>query len=133
MADALSYEYLLRRVYKGGRFGKKEMNADVYRKLERAALIYKQELNNAKIGKPKSNSKSIEDLEYNYRVECAVIWRYIYSAITVGMLEHKDVFSKNETTALETALNKKDILKEDIDFLIDLAEGIFVAHKIFPT
>jgi len=133
MADALSYEYLLRRIYKVGRFGKKEVNADVYRKLERTKRIYEQELNNSSKGKPKLSHQSLEELEYNYRSECTFIWKYIYSAITVGIIEYKDVFSENETTALETAINKKDIFKEDIDSVIDLAEGIFVAHKIFPT
>ena len=129
----MSYEYLIRRIYNVGRGGKPEANADVYRKLERASKIYKLELNNLETRKPKSSTKSIDELEYEYQVECRKIWMNVSDALREAIHKFGDTLTSEEIRQLQSVPSSFDFVhKEDIDQIIKIAEKILVGHQIFP-
>lgn len=134
MADAMSYEHLIRRIYQVGRFGNSDANADIYRKLERAERTYTLEEENIKNKKPRISNKSIDDLAYEYRVQCRKIWSIVVTAIHKGIGENKGEFTSDEVKEMEsTLIEPKVVTKEHIDKAIETAERIYVNHKIYPA
>ena len=134
MADAMSYEYLLRRVYQIGRFGNSDADADVYRALERAERMYILETENIEKKQPRISTQSIDDLAYEYRVQCRKIWGIIEVTITQGISKNNSVFTANEVREMEnTLIEQRIVTKEHIDKAIDTAEKIYVNHKIYPA
>ncbi len=134
MADAMNYEYLLRRIYQIGRFDNADANADVYRALEHSKRSYALDLENIEKKHPRLSSKSIDDLAYEYRVQCRKVWSIIEVAITSGIRKHKGTFTENEVKEMEKSIREpKIVTKEHIDNAIDIVEEIYVSHKIFPV
>lgn len=132
--DAMHYEYLLRRIYQVGRYGKKNVDADVYREFERAEHLYKLELKNIEEKKSRLRSDSIEDLAYDCRVQRSRIWRIISVAITYGIEKYRHQFNAIEMRTLEELTTQPvNLTKEDIDLAIKGAEAIFVKHEIYPA
>lgn len=69
--SAMSYEYLLRRVYQCGRDGAKSADADIFRKLEHAERY---------LTDPHWN-KSQEQKEYDYSKAFAEVRMYVRDAL----------------------------------------------------
>ena len=134
MADAMSYEYLTRRIYKVGRGGNPDANADVYRKLERAERLYALETENIEKKRPRISNQSIDDIAYDYRVQCKKIWGIVESAIRYGMSKNRGLFTADEVREMENAIiEPKIVTKEHIDNAIEVTEEIYVNHKIYPA
>lgn len=134
MADAMSYEYLLRRIYQVGRHDNKDIDADVFRKLEHAESLYVLELVNIEKRQPRISTQSIDDLAYEYRVQCRKIWGAIEVAISQGISKNRSVFTANEIEEMEKSIIEPRIVtKEHIDKAIETAEKIYVNHKIYPA
>ena len=118
---AMSYEFLIRRVFHCGRYGVAGANADEYRRLERA---YQYLANNKT---PKSEHI------FNFGFECGQICAYLNNAIEKF---HKDY--ENELTAKEKS--KIDEIKvsliqgklPEIQKAIKDAEKIMIDHNLFP-
>lgn len=134
MADAMSFEYLLRRIFQVGRYGKRDVDADVYRRLERAESLYILETENIEKRLPRLSTKSIEDLAYEYRVECRRVWSIVENAILQSIKDNKGIFTNEEIEVLKKALVEQRIVtKEYIDKIIDDTEKIYVNHGIYPS
>ncbi len=134
MADAMSYEYLLRRIYQIGRFDSPDINADVYRALEQSERSYTLDLENIKKKQPRINAKNIDELAYEYRVQCRKVWSIIEVAITSGIKKHKGTFTESEVKEMEKSIiEPKIVTKEHIDNAISITEKIYIAHKIYPA
>lgn len=130
----MNYEYLLRRIFQVGRYGKKNVDADIYRKLEHAEALYRTDLENIEKGKTRVSNQNIEDLAYECRVECKKVWMIITEAIEKGITKHKHSFTKEEIEIMEKVLiEPKNITKEYIDNVIGTVEKIYVNHKIYPA
>lgn len=130
--QALAYENLLRRIYQVGRRGKPEADADVYRKLEYSERAYFLDVENIRQKRIRISTKPIEDLEYDYRVECRRIWRIVTEALRTGINKYRDQLSNADLEKLEQQLREPErITKEAIDQTIKIAEDIFTSHKIF--
>ncbi len=130
--EALSYENLLRRIYQVGRRGIPEADADVYRRLEHAEGAYTLDSKNIRDKQPRISTKSLEDLEYEYRVQCSKIWRIVSEALRTGITRYKAQLSEADVQTLKQYQGEPaQITKEAIDTAIKTAEGIFTAHKIF--
>lgn len=133
MADAMKYEFLLRRIYQVGRFGKKDVDADVFRTFENAEALYKQELRNKKNGEPSLNVGSLDKLENDYRVQCFRIWNILSKSINDAISIYSSILSNDEVKTLQSfTVNKTKVTREDIDVAIDTAQEIFIEHKIYP-
>ncbi|WP_417369848.1 hypothetical protein [Flavobacterium beibuense] len=134
MVDAMSYEYLLRRIYQVGRYGKENVDADIYRNLEDTEALYRMDLENIEKKQPRISVKKIDDLEYDYRVESRKIWSIITEAIRKGNSKYSYTFTKNEITTLENLLIEPTMItKEHIDNIIEIAQNIYIKHKIYPA
>lgn len=134
MTDSMNYEYLIRRIYKVGRFGNNEADADIYRKLERAERLYALETENIEKRQPKISNQSIDDIAYDYRVQCRKVWGIIEVAIRQGIAKNKGVFTNDEVKIMENSIVEPDVVtKKHIDNAIEVAEKIYVKHKIFPA
>ena len=134
MIDSMNYEYLLRRIYQVGRNEKKNIDADIYRELEHSESIYMLELENIKHKKPRIKTDNIEELEYDYIVQCRKVWHIVSDAINVGIEKYSNVLSNEEIKDLkDIIIEPKKIDKKDIDLAIKIAETIFVKHEIFPA
>ncbi|MFP5437254.1 MAG: hypothetical protein ACLGH8_05685 [Bacteroidia bacterium] len=134
MADAMSYEYLIRRVYQIGRFGNNDANADIYRKLEKAEKLYNLETENIEKEQPRISMQSIDDIAYEYRVQCRKVWAIIEVAIRYGISKNRDVLTDNNIKEMENSIiEPKIVIKEHIDNAIDTAEKIYINHKIYPA
>lgn len=134
MADAMSYEYLLRRIYRVGRYGNSDANADLYRVLEKAERMYVLEIENIEKKQPRISTQSIEDLAYEYRVQCRKIWGTIEVAIRQGISKNRGVFTEDEVEEMEKSIIEPRIVtKEHIDKAIETAEKIYINHKIYPA
>lgn len=134
MADAMSFEYLLRRISQVGRYGKRYIDADVYRRLERAERLYILETENIEKKQPRLGIQSIEDLAYEYRVECRKVWSIIENAIRQGINDNRNIFDNEEIEEMEKSLIEPRIVtKEYIDKVIDKVERIYSNHKIYPA
>ena len=134
MADAMSYEYLLRRIYQVGRYGNSDANADLYRALEKAERMYVLETENIEKKQPRISTQSIDDLAYEYRVQCRKIWGAIEVAIRQGISKNRGVFTAVEVEEMEKSIIEPRIVtKEHIDKAIETAEKIYVNRKIYPA
>lgn len=134
MAYAMNYEYLLRRIYQVGRFGKPDINADIYRELERAERSYTLDVDNKENEKPRLSAKSIDDLSYEYSVQCGRVWHIIQKAIKEGLSKNRGVFSVDEVKAMEAVIKEpKIVTKEHLDNAIDTVEKIYISHEIYPV
>lgn len=130
---AMEFEYLLRRIYQVGRYGTKGADADIYRDMEHSKYLYQEEIENLKNKQPRLRNQSIEDLEYEYRVECRKIWSYVVEAIKKGIDKYSSILSDEEIKKLEDCIKEKsEITSEFIDERIKIAQDIFVAHEIYP-
>lgn len=127
----MSYEYFIRRVYQVDRFERREADADVYRELEHAERLYTLDIENIKQNQMRVSTKSIDDLEYEYNVQCRKIWRIVVNAIQDGISKYR--FSPDEIIVMNKAMiTPQHISKEHIDQTIKLVEDIYVKHEIFP-
>ena len=134
MIDAMSYEHLLRRIYQVGRFDNPDINADVYRALERSERSYALDIDNIEKKQPRISTKSIDDLAYEYRVQCRKVWSIIEVAITSGIRKHKGTFTESEVKEMKKSIiEPKTVTKKHIDNAIDIVEKIYVAHEIYPA
>jgi len=134
MADAMSYEHLLRRIYQVGRYGHSDADADLYRKLESAERTYVLETENVQNKQPRISTQSIDDLAYEYRVQCRKIWGAIEVAIRHGISKNTGVFTANEVEEMKKSIIEPRIVtKEHINKVIETAEKIYVKHKIYPA
>ncbi|KMQ70152.1 hypothetical protein [Chryseobacterium koreense] len=119
---ALSYEYLIRRVYQCGRYGVAGANADEYRRLERTHNYLK---NN------KSKVKS-EDI-FKYGFECGQITAYIRGAIEKFRNDFFQNLSNEEKIKIDEILvtlidGKLDVIQKSITD----AEKIMLDHNLKP-
>ena len=134
MADAMSYEYLLRRIYQVGRYSKKDVDADVYRSFEHAASLYSIEKNNIASRLPRIDNRSIEKLEAEYNSSARQIWQIISKALQAGYDKYGHRFSDAEKDTFQQLLKQpREITAAHIENVIDKAEAIFVGHQIFPA
>ena len=130
--QALSYENLLRRIYQVGRRGIPEADADVYRRLEHSERAFTFDSKNIRDKQPRISTKSLEDLEYKYRVQCSKIWRIVSEALRTGITRYKTQLSEADVQTLKKSMEESDrITKETIDAIIKTAEKIFTSHQIF--
>jgi hypothetical protein len=122
--NAMSYEYLLRRIYHCGRHGAKGADADVYRKLEHAEM----HLTNPNWNKTK------EEKEYDYRVAFAGVKSYLVNALKEGFKQVQYKATEKEIEKLEsirTELNDIDFYhKKRLDEIIGEADKIFKGHGL---
>lgn len=133
MADSMSFEYLLRRIHQVGRHGERDVNADVYRRLERAERLYILETENITNKQPRISIQSIDDIAYEYRVECRKVWSIIETAIHKGIAENRGKFTIDEVEKMENSIIEPRIVTKDhIDNAIDTVEKIYINHKIYP-
>lgn len=122
--NAMSYEYLLRRVYHCGRHGAKGADADVYRKLEHAEMH---------LTNPNRN-KTKEEKEYDYRTAFAGVKTYVSNAIREGAKQVQYKATQEEAGKLEgmqTELNDFAFYdKKRLDEIIREADKIFGEHGL---
>lgn len=129
----MSYEHLIRRIYQVGRFGNDDANADIYRNLEKAERLYVLEIENIEKNQPRISKQSIDDIAYEYRVQCRKVWAIITEAILKGISKYNGTFLEDEVTAMKNSLiEPKTVTKEHIDNAIEITQKIFVKHKIYP-
>lgn len=131
--EAMSYEYLIRRIYQVGRSEKREADADVYRKLELSERIYYLDLENIQQKRMRCSTKRIEDLEHEYKLQCRKIWSIVTSAIQDGILKYESKFSSDEVSMMKAVIvTPKALTKQHIDDTINTIEDIYVKHEIYP-
>lgn len=117
---ALSYEYLIRRVYQCGRHGVAGANADAYRRLERAHNYLKDN---------KSKVKS-EDI-FKYGFECGQITAFIRSAVEKFRSDFSENLSTKEKLKIDEILvSLIDGKLEVIQKSISDAEKIMIDHNL---
>ena len=117
--DAMSYEYLLRRVYHCGRGGVKGADADIYRKLEHAATYLDD-----------SNMKGTkEKKQQDYFNAFAEVKMYVRNALREGIRQVKHRTTKSEFTKLEAMEEEVHSIKfydkTGLDEIIEEADDIF--------
>lgn len=133
MVDAMSYEYLIRRIYNVGRYGTEGADADHYRRLENAEHLYIQEKKNIERGLPRLRSEGIESLKYETNVQAQKIWRKVKKAIQDGISENSSLFTQEEVdTMTKSIIEPKILSKEYIDKAIKITEDIYVKYEIYP-
>ena len=90
-------------------------------------------MENIKNKQPRISTQGIDDIDYDYRVECRKVWSIIRTAIQKGITENKGKFTIDEIEQMENSIiEPRIVLKEHIDHTIDIVERIYVSHKIFP-
>ncbi|NDW11081.1 hypothetical protein [Dysgonomonas sp. 520] len=133
--DALSYEYLLRRVYKVGRHGKDGADADIYRRMERAKRTLEINIESKEKGTIPISTLSTDELLYQYHSACAGVWGYVSQAIRDGLKEYGYLLTDEEKKQLTESIvepPKRLVEKDYIDKAIKTAESIFAKYEIFP-
>ncbi|MFC4212480.1 hypothetical protein GJU39_16925 [Pedobacter petrophilus] len=131
--EAMEYEYLMRSVYQCGRGGAPGADADYYRKMEHAERAYKLDVENIKNRVMRISTKPIEDLKYEYEIECNSIWLYVSKAISKATETFRHKFSDAEISELRSLTKRPTKLnKETIDKTIDIASEVFIKHEIQP-
>jgi len=126
---AMSYEYLLRRAHKCGRYGVAGANADIYRGFERAFAEYKE----VKSGKPKFTTKTLDEVLSNYMLRCGEVSAYILTAVDKVRRECKQQLTKKQDSKLEEVeilLISPDIIK--IEKSIKKAQETMIEIGLYP-
>ncbi len=115
MDMAMNYEGLMRSAYQVGKGKAPGADADIYRKMDRAS--YQLEIENAfiKNNKNRSSSLSIEELEYNLRVETLLISGYIHRAIKNALTSYGHKFNIEQISELNKTF---EILKNNLSVQI---------------
>ena len=118
---ALSYEYLIRRAFRCGRFGVAGANADEYRRLERKNIQLKE--NKGKV--------NVEDI-FEFGFECGQISAYIKSAIDKFVKDFGEELNSKEKLKLDE-INVSLIHGKlpEIQKAIKDAEKIMIDHNLF--
>jgi hypothetical protein len=126
---AMSYEYLIRRAHKCGRYGVAGANADVYRHFERAFAEYKD----VKSGKPKFTMKNLEESFGDYMLCCGEVSAYILTAVDKIRRDYKNQLTKKQDSKFEEVeilLIKPDINK--IEKSIEKAQNAMIEIGLYP-
>ena len=131
--DALHYEYLIRRAHQCGRYGVKGANADVFRGLERAEVLYRTEKENQEKGKSKQWNKTLEELAFDYGKKSGEVSAYINTAIKKVLNDYENKLTdeqKEELENCEIELIDSNISK--IENVIEKAQEIMIKIELFP-
>lgn len=131
--DALSYEMLIRRAFQCGRYGVKGADADIYRRLERAEILYRTEKENKEKGLPKQWNETIEDLAFKYGQKCNEVCNYIGIAINKVLKDYSTKLSDVQKRKLESyavELSGADLKK--IESIIDKSEKEMIRIELYP-
>lgn len=116
--EAMSYEYLIRRVHNCGRTIKNGADASLYRTMEQA--FYNIET--------KTLFETQADREYEYRKAFSAVRRNVDDALIIGIkkLQHKAV--KDDLDELQSMSDQLDFefyKKEKLDTILKRANSIF--------
>lgn len=131
--DAMSYEFLIRRAYKCGRFGVKGANADIFRTLETDSYRYNTALKEIKENLPRSWGENLDDLAFKYKINSRKVAYHIIDAIKKVQGDLSSSLTEEETEELENCINElHDPTIEKIDQVIQKAEKIMISHGLFP-
>ncbi len=126
---AMSYEYIIRRANKCGRYGVAGANADIYRGFERAYAEFQE----VKSGQPRFTTKSLEQTISNYMCRCGEISGYILTAVDKVRRDYQEKITKKQDRELqniEVLLISPDI--EKIKNSIKKAENIMIEIGLYP-
>ena len=130
MADAMSYEYLIRRANQCGKNGVAGADAEVYRCFERKQAMYRVAKSS---GKPKNNSKII-DLAHEAGESCKEIAVYIHTGLEKVLKEFDHLFSEEQKAILNQCLTDlTNPTMENIESVIDSSEKVFIEVGAFPV
>lgn len=133
MGDALTYEYLIRRIYNVGRYGKPGADADEWRSLERSISHLRSEKELMQSGRPSQWRKSIDELEIEASSKLAKIKMFISKALTDSTGIFSKQFSKSDQQFIQDKLNTlKGADFERTCELIEETTNFFVEKEIFP-
>lgn len=124
----MSYEILMRKAYSCGRNLKKGADADIYRKLERAAKVYYHDKEANKNGEQKWSTQSIKQLEGDYISAFDEITHNIYKATNRMLFQKKSDLNDEQKEKLKAYNSSLNI--HDMETLIDTINGI---NKIMMT
>lgn len=125
----MSYEYLIRRANKCGRYGVAGANADIYRRFENAYAQYKE----VKSGKPKFTTKSLEETTSEYMMKCGEVSAYILTAVDKVRRDYREKITKKQDSELEKIeimLISPDI--EKIQKSIKKAQDTMIEMGLYP-
>lgn len=118
--DAMDYEFLLRRVYDCDRHGANgDADADVYRKMEHAINLYGAQKRAIENKEPPVWADSLDNLEYDVRVQVAKISSKVRSALQTQINKTYDDDLKAKLEEFLSKLHTRDVNKELIDEIID--------------
>jgi hypothetical protein len=121
--DAMDYEFLVRAAYDCGRSGSPGADADIYRSMELALAL---------LDEPKISTKSVNELDLEYRYAAAKVRRYTVDAINKGISRIYDTADRQALEQLAAKLHVREFRKDVIDKVIDEASEIFSKHHIEP-
>lgn len=122
----MTYEYLIRRCYNIGRYGKPCADADIYRSLQRCAI----ELNDTG-GKKYSNG--LDKTTAEYKKELGKVIECTIKALEASIARFKSELSDDDKTTLRISIN--DLANADMQTLekvMSESEAVFVRNQIFP-
>lgn len=122
--EAMSYEFLLRRVYNCGRHGVKGADADIYRRMDMA----KRHLDDPYWGKSK------EQKEHDFYSSFIQVKDHVANAIKKGLEQIDYKATEEDINSLKTmlaALREHNFYDtEKLDEIIDNADEIFRKHGL---
>lgn len=130
--DAMDFEYFIRRVYKCGRHGVANADADIYRKFEYANRTHELDLLNIENKQMRISTKPIETLKNEANFEARKIWSIVQSTILHAVKEYKHILSNDEITELNSLLTIEKATRENIEKAINRGNKILSSYKIYP-
>ena len=125
--NAMTFEYLIRRCYNTGRYGKPCADADIYRSLQLSAI----ELADARV---KNNSKALDKAIKEYNKELGKVTECTIKALATGITKFKSKLSEEDTAKLHNLINElADANMQTLEKVMLESEAVFVRNQIFPA
>lgn len=121
--EAMSYEFLLRRVYECGRNNSNGADADIYRRMSHAYADLSI----------KSMYRNDDDREYEFRMHFAGVRENVAKAIATGIKKMKYEANEEDIKQLEAMTDKLTLTfydKQELDIIITKANDLFSKYGI---
>lgn len=119
----MNYEYVIRRVFKCGRYGVSGANADIFRSLERSYVI----------NRDNSNLDKSEDFLFRYAFSCGEVSTYLKTAIEKFAKDYEEKFSGEENEEVENLISLLNNARmEQIDEVIYRVGILMKTYGLFP-
>ena|SRR3990167_7742885 len=122
MENALAYEYLIRRVHQCGRYGVEGADADIYRELENAEVLYRTGKEYFENGKLQQQNKSLEYVAFDYGEKCGEITVHIKIAIEKIFTNYSNNLNDEQKEELENC--KIELIRPDLSKIKNTIEKV---------